>query len=87
MGGNAAFGTVGTAGIGGSVAAGMAGMAGIGGKVTAGTAGGVASARRRAAWQLLLPVSTTAMASTVAKRTELEAMARLAVASSLLGNS
>jgi hypothetical protein len=32
-------------------------------------------------------VSTTAMASTVAKRTELEAMARLAVASSLLGNS
>ncbi|RLM86927.1 hypothetical protein C2845_PM04G01900 [Panicum miliaceum] len=85
MGGIAAFGMVGTAGIGGRVAAGTVGTAGMGGKVAAGTvgtggfgtaagaaAGVVSSARRRAAWLVLLSMS--AMTSAVAKRPEAEAM-------------
>ena len=66
------MGTAGTMGIGGTVTMGSGGKAAAAG--TAGTAAGVAaeveSARKRAAWQVLLPASMSAMTSAVAKRAE-----------------
>ena len=69
------MGTAGTMGIGGTVTAGSGGKAAAAGTAgTAGTAAGVAaeveSARKRAAWQVLLPASMSAMTSAVAKRAE-----------------
>jgi hypothetical protein len=65
-----AAGTVGTVGTGGFGTAGMPGTA-------AGAAAGAVSARRRAAWHVLLPASMSAMTSAVAKGAdgEVEAMA------------
>jgi hypothetical protein len=72
MGGKAAPGTVGTAGM---VTAGTVGTAGIGGTVTAGTAEAsvVLSARRRAAWQVMLPsTSMSAMTRALVGRLEVD---------------
>ncbi|TVU41132.1 hypothetical protein EJB05_14627, partial [Eragrostis curvula] len=67
IGGSATPGTVGTGGFG---TVGMPGTA-------AGTAAGVVSARWRAAWQVLLIVSISAMTTAVAERAEAAAMADL----------
>ncbi|KAJ1287704.1 hypothetical protein BS78_02G031400 [Paspalum vaginatum] len=65
-------GTVGTAGIGGRATAGTVGTCGLGTAgmpgTAAGEAAGVVSARWRAAWHVLLPASTSAMASAVVAR-------------------
>ena len=78
-----AAGTVGTVGIGGRATAGTVvgtggfGTAGMPAGTAAGAAAGAVSARRRAAWLVVLPASRSAMTSAVAKTAEPEAMADL----------
>jgi hypothetical protein len=77
-------GTVGTAGIGGRVMAGTVGTVGFGTVGTPGTAAGaaagaVSSARRRTAWLVVLPPSTSAMMSAAVNIADLEAIGDLEV--------